>query len=69
MKWFRLAAVQLIGLFVDDWGLALLVLAWIGAMGAVSRHVPPALAGSLLFAGFAVITLAFVHRRARAGKK
>ncbi len=56
---------ELIGLFVDDWAFALLVLAWIGlfALPGVRAHLP--LAGLILFLGFAALTLVFVARKAR----
>jgi len=56
---------ELIGLFVDDWAFALLVLVWVGlfALPGVRAHVP--LAGPLLFLGLAALTLVFVARKAR----
>lgn len=56
---------ELIGLFVDDWAFALLILVWVGlfALPAVRTHVPQT--GLALFGGLAVITLVFVARKAR----
>lgn len=56
--------VELIGLFVDDWGFALGVLVWVGvcALPPVRSH-PEAAAGAL-FLGLALMTLGFVGQRA-----
>lgn len=56
---------ELIGLFVDDWAFALLILVWIGlfALPAVRSHIPQT--GLALFLGLAILTLVFVARKAR----
>lgn len=55
---------ELLGLFVDDWAFALLVLLWIGA-AALLRALLGFWTGPLLFAGLAALVLIFVVRRAR----
>ncbi len=63
MNILRTIGTELLGLFVDDWAFALLVLAWIGLFRLLGPHRLPAW---LLFAGLAALTLAFVVRKARA---
>ncbi len=65
MTLLRTILSELIGLFVDDWAFALLILAWVGlfAVPGVRAHLP--YAGPALFLGLAVLTLAFVARKAR----
>lgn len=56
---------ELIGLFVDDWAFALLVLAWVGIFGLAHGRLPT----WLFFAGIAALVLAFTARRARAARR
>lgn len=55
---------EIIGLFVDDWGFALGLLAWVGVCALPSWRSNPELDAEELFLGLAVLTLAFVARRA-----
>jgi uncharacterized membrane protein YccC len=66
MKLLHTIGSELLGLFVDDWGFALLIIAWVVFFAIVTPHVhrTPAL-GALFFAGFALLTLAFALRKAR----
>ena len=65
MTLLRNILAELIGLFVDDWLFALLVLLWVGGFALPGvRHALPQ-AGPLLFGGLAVLTLVFVTRKAR----
>lgn len=64
MKVLRGIFDEIIGLFVDDWAFALLLLAWVGVFYALARSGRPP-SGLIFFAGLAVLTLAFVVRRAR----
>ena len=64
MKILRNILAELIGLLVDDWLFALLILLWVGAM-ALPGVRQAALAGPLLFAGLAALTLIFVARKSR----
>ncbi len=63
MNILRAIGTELLGLFVDDWAFALLVLAWIGLFRLLGPH---RLSAPLLFAGLAALTLAFVVRKANA---
>lgn len=65
MTILRNILAELIGLLVDDWAFALLILVWVGlfALPVVRTHMP--LTGPALFLGLAVITLAFVARKAK----
>ncbi len=65
MKVLRNILAELIGLLVDDWLFALLILLWVGVFALPGvRHALP-LAGPLLFGGLAALTLIFVARKAR----
>ena len=66
MKLLRTIGSELLGLFVDDWAFALLVVAWVLLFAALTPHLPhtPAL-GALFFAGLAGLTLLFAWRKAR----
>ncbi len=55
---------ELIGLLVDDWVFALSLLAWVGVCALPSWRSNPELDAEELFLGLAVLTLAFVARRA-----
>ena len=65
MTVLRNILAELVGLIVDDWLFALLVLLLVGlfAVPGVRQLVP--LSGPLLFGGLAVLTLVFVARKAR----
>jgi len=65
VKFLRTAWEELIGLFVDDWAFALLVLLWAGVFALPPVRAHARLAAPALFGGLAVLTLAFVVRRAR----
>ena len=58
---------ELLGLFVDDWAFALLIVAWVAAFGLFGPRLPPhsPLPAVVFLAGLAALTLAFVVRRAR----
>ncbi len=65
MKLLRTIGSELLGLFVDDWAFALLVIAWVvlfAVLGPRLSHTPAL--GALFFAGFALLTLAFAWRKA-----
>ena len=61
----RAALDEIIGLFVDDWAIALLTLAWIGLFALPGVRAHAALAAVTLLAGLAALTLVFVARKAR----
>lgn len=65
MKVIRTIFEELIGLFVDDWVFALLLLLWVGLFALPFRSVPGAWAGPGLFVGLAALALVFVVRQAR----
>ncbi len=65
MKVLRTIFDEVLGLFVDDWAFAGLVLLWVGMFTLPVRSVIGAWAGPALFSGFAVLTLVFVARKAR----
>ncbi len=60
----RTIARELLGLFVDDWAFALLLVAWVALFATLGRLLPGAWEGVLFFAGLAVLTLAFIVRAA-----
>jgi len=63
VKMLRAIWDELIGLFVDDWRFALLLVAWVGVGKLMALHATGA-AGPVFFAGLATILLAFVYVRA-----
>lgn len=65
MNVIRAIFAELIGLFVDDWAFALLILLWIGIFASPLRTVFGVWAGPALFAGLAAFVLIFVVRRAK----
>jgi hypothetical protein len=68
MGWASTASRELIGLFIDDGSLAVVILAWL-LVGAICIHVfglPPIAAGVILAAGFALLLVENVERTARA---
>lgn len=65
MTILRNILAELIGLFIDDWLFAMLVLLWVGVFALPGiRHFVPQF-GPLLFGGLALLTLVFVARKAR----
>jgi hypothetical protein len=65
MNLLRNIMSELIGLLVDDWAFALLILAWVGLFALPGVRAHAVFAGPLLFLGLAVLTLVFVARKAR----
>ena len=65
MNFLRSAVAEIVGLFVDDWAFALLVVVWVGLATAFVPRLPTGVAALLLFLGFAALTIVFVLRRAR----
>lgn len=65
MTILRTALQELLGLFVDDWAFALILVAWVAAFVFVVPRGPGVWQGITFFAGLATITLAFVVRGAR----
>ena len=65
MTLLRNILAELVGLFVDDWAFALLVLAWVGLCALPGVRAHAAVAALALFGGLAALTLIFVARRAR----
>lgn len=61
----RTIARELLGLFVDDWVFALLLVAWVAVFAIAGHRLPGAWEGALFFAGFAAFTLVFAVRKAR----
>ena len=65
MKLLHTIGSELLGLFVDDWAFALLVIAWV-VLFALLRFPPHAPAPAVVFfGGLALLTLAFVAHKAR----
>lgn len=64
MGWLRAILSELLGLFVEDAGFALAILAWIGISHLLLRLVP-AWVPLILFLGLAVILVQSAIRRAR----
>ncbi len=66
MAWFQAIIREVLGLFVDDSGFALAILAWIAVSVALSwLGIASAWVGITLFAGLAVILLESAVRRSR----
>ena len=65
MNVLRAIFAELLGLFVDDWAFALLILLWIGVFASPLRAAFGIWAGPTLFAGLAALVLIFVMRRAK----
>lgn len=63
MRWITGIAKEVWGLFVDDIGLAVASLIWVGLVWLGARWLGPA-AGPALFAGLATILLTSAFRRA-----
>lgn len=64
MGWLRAVLSELLGLFVDDAGFALAILAWIGISYLLLRLVP-AWVPLILFLGLAAILVQGALHRAR----
>ncbi len=64
MAALRMAARELIGLFVDDWAFALLLVAWVALFALLGHRLPGAWEGALFFLGLAIATLVFAVRKA-----
>ena len=64
MKVLRNIVAELIGLFVDDWAFALLVLVWVGLFALPGAFAPRDCRADAVL-GLAVLTLVFVARKAR----
>lgn len=41
MKWIRTISSEILGLFVDDASFAVAIIAWLGFVWSISRHVGP----------------------------
>lgn len=65
MSVLRTMFAELLGLFVDDWVFAGLILLWVGLLALVLHPALGVWAGPTLFAGLAGIVLVFVARKAR----
>jgi len=63
MRWIAAIAREIWGLFVDDIGLAIASLIWIGLVWLGAQWLGPA-AGPALFAGLGVILITSALRRA-----
>jgi len=68
MAVLRTMARELLGLFVDDWAFALLLVVWVAAFALLGHILPGALEGALFFAGLAILTLVFVMRKAKSAR-
>ena len=64
MNVLKTVVAELVGLFVDDWLFALLVLAWVGCFAVLMAHGHGKVAGPVLFGGLAALVLGFVARKA-----
>lgn len=66
MKLLRNIGSELLGLFVDDWAFALLVIAWVVVFALLGPRLPHSpVPAAVFFVGLAVLTLAFAARKAR----
>ena len=65
MMVLRNILAELVGLIIDDWLFALLVLLLVGLFALPGVRHASSLSGPLLFGGLAVLTLIFVARKAR----
>ena len=65
MKVIRTIFAELIGLFIDDWAFAVLVLVWVGLFAQPFSRTLGDWAGPALFVGLAALALVFVARQAR----
>jgi hypothetical protein len=65
MAWLRTIAAELLGLFVDDAGFAVAILAWLAVTWFARSALPPLWSSVILFAGLAAILIESVVRRSR----
>ncbi len=65
MKVIRTIFEELIGLLVDDWAFAGLILVWVALFVLPIHQALGLWAGPALFAGLALLVLVFVARTAR----
>ena len=65
MKVLRTILEEIIGLLVDDWAFAGLMLLWVAVFALALHRALGIWAGPVLFAGLAAIVLVFVARKAR----
>jgi hypothetical protein len=73
MHWIKTVMREFYGLFVDDAGFAIAIVAWLGllwfAMACLASRIPPWAAAVILFAGLAVILIGsavrFAHTHQR----
>lgn len=66
MAWVKTALSELLGLFVDDAGFALAIIAWLAVTWLVLLPRVPAWSPAILFLGLALILIESVLRRGRA---
>jgi hypothetical protein len=67
MNWLKTIWAELVGLFVDDVGFAVGIVAWLVVVFGLVRFAvaPPAAQGVLLFVGLAALFVESTLRRAR----
>ena len=65
MKLIQTILTELIGLLVDDWAFAGLILVWVALFALAVHQALGAWGGPALFGGLAALTLIFVARKAR----
>jgi hypothetical protein len=65
VNFLRTVLAELVGLFVDDWAFALLLILWVGLAAVFGPRLPSSVAAPLLFLGLAVLTLTFAVRQAQ----
>ncbi len=64
MTFLRSILREMLGLFVDDWAFALLLVGWVTLFAVLGHRLPPSWEGIIFFAGLALLTLAFAVRKA-----
>ena len=69
MNLLRTIVSEIVGLFVDDWAFAVLLVAWVLLQTVLTPRLSPAVAAPLFFAGIAAVTLVFVARKARSVRR
>ena len=66
MNLLRSIGSELLGLFVDDWAFAILVIVWVLLFALLGPRLPHTAAiGAVFFTGLAALTLIFAWRKAR----
>lgn len=67
MRWFKVTATELFGLFVDDGSLVLAILIWVILLALLLPQIgiPMVVKGPLLAIGLAVILIESATRRSR----